>query len=134
MLITYDKKIPRFYGVAYHSSNIAATVCYPIPLNLIINKLRKIYLYFKKGCYRKSKYRQIQLQQLSQRLREDVRQNLETENINIFPTGSESITGGTTWAATWGTGLNLSRVAKTKHKLNAKELNKINQNEDNDKS
>jgi hypothetical protein len=39
--LTEGEEMPRFYGLAYYDSSRA--VCYPIPLNLIINYGRKLW-------------------------------------------------------------------------------------------
>ena len=58
-LITIPRRIregfivPRWYGVAYVDYPRMETVCYPIPLNIIIAKVRNFLVWVKFDCYSK---------------------------------------------------------------------------------
>jgi len=40
---------PMGYGVAYHDFYRQCAICYPIPLNLLIGVLRRLYLWMERG-------------------------------------------------------------------------------------
>lgn len=41
--ITYNEKIPKFYGACFRKPGYLILVCYPIPFNLIIYWLRQLW-------------------------------------------------------------------------------------------
>ena len=49
MMIDEAQKIPKFYGVAYYCLRSPNIVVYPIPFNLIVGCLMRIFIFFKQG-------------------------------------------------------------------------------------
>ncbi|HDY68572.1 MAG TPA: hypothetical protein ENH85_12375 [Candidatus Scalindua sp.] len=41
------EKMPRWYGVAYYTEHIG--VCYPVPLNLLVGLIRKLWYWMVRG-------------------------------------------------------------------------------------
>jgi len=54
--IKEGEPIPKFYGISYLEPNRLGAICYPIPLNILIGYIRKIYLWFLSGWDFKTGY------------------------------------------------------------------------------
>lgn len=136
-IILSGQKIPKFYGIAYRPININGTVCYPIPLNFIISKLRKVYLYFKKGCYKKSLIEQAMQQNRAinevMRQQKQLQQLEEEANYPSLPIANNlnqamEYLRSTSYRDLSSTAHDLE-IDNSQNKLNAKKLNKINEDE-----
>lgn len=47
--IEEGEMLPTGYGISWYRYDCRLAVCYPVPLNIIIGKIRQFYIYLRKG-------------------------------------------------------------------------------------
>ena len=79
------QKIPWGYGVAYWDIDTYKAVCYPIPINLIVNLWRKVTYYIMQPSPRKQERMLLDAYQKGLRKGYDIgRKSLERDIVNYL--------------------------------------------------
>jgi len=88
--INQGESIPKFYGAAYHEPWQATTVCYPIPLNIIVNIIYNVTFWLKCGFYKNYKadmVRKIQTKGWNAGFKEGYASGIEGKETKLKPLG-----------------------------------------------